>query len=162
MHFFKSPDTLDVQSCNSIFDGTTRLFEIILNQETRHALSGACSCFVVAAAVMGASLMLRILRSPFSTYINQEHGSTLYLAIMEFLKSCSIEKGDAPDRGATLAEQFWKSDKLFKDNNGSTNIALCVRNRLASSSTRDLVRRWGDELLDPAITTEPIENTGKP
>jgi hypothetical protein len=102
--FFKSPNTLDVQSCHSIFHATTRLFELILNQETPHALSSACPCFVILPILMGASLILRILRGPFSTYIDQEHGSTLYLATIEFLKSCSIEKGDAPYRGSTLAE----------------------------------------------------------
>jgi hypothetical protein len=162
MHFFKSPNTLDVQSCHSIFDATTRFFELILSQETPHARSSACPCFVILAVLMGASLILRLLRGRLPTYIDQERGSTLYLAMVEFLKSCSIEKGDSPDRGATLAEQVWKSDKLFKDNNGSIDIALCVRNRLTSSPMVDVVLRWGDQLSDPAITTEPIRNTGKP
>jgi hypothetical protein len=161
MHFFKAPDTLDAQSCHSIFDATTRLFELILNQETPHTLCSACPCFVTLAVLMGLSLIVRLVRSPLSTYIDQKRGSRLYLAMVEFLKSCSIERGDSPERGANLAEQLWKSDKLFKGNDGSIDITLHVRNKLASSPMGDLVLRWA-ELSDTGVPPEPIRNPGKP
>jgi hypothetical protein len=161
MHFFKSANTLDIQSCHSIFNATRRLFELILNQETPHALRGACSSFIVVAVSMGISSMLRLLRGPFSTFIDQELGSSLSLAMIQFLKSSSIEKGDSSDRSGTYAEQFWKSDKLFKDSSGSIDVALRVRNKLAVSSMRDMVLRWKEGCLDLANTTEPIRNTGR-
>jgi transcriptional regulatory protein LEU3 len=162
MHFFKSPNSLDAQSCQSIFDATKKLFEMILSRETPHAFSSACPCFVILAALMGASLLLRLLRGPFYIFVDQEHGSRLYVAMVEFLKSCSIEKGDSPDRGAALAENLWKSDKLFKNSNGSLDIALRVRNKFASSPMADLVLRWEDELSNSEITTESISNRGEP
>jgi hypothetical protein len=162
MHFFKSPDTLDIQSCQSIFDATTRLLNLILGQETSHALNRACACFVIVAASMGAGLILRILRSPYSSCIDNEHGSTLYLSTIKFLQSCSIVKGDSPDRSATFAEQLWRCDKLFKENDGSRDIALHVRNRLASSATKDMIMRWRDGLRDQAAIAESSGNTGKP
>jgi hypothetical protein len=161
MHLFKSVDTLNLKSCRDIFDATTRLFELILSAETHHALSSACPCFVMLSALMGSSLFLRILRGPFSAFFDQDYGSTLYLAIVEFLKSCSIDRGDSADRGVTLAEQMWKCDSLFKDSNGSVDTALYVRNKLASSSMGDVVLRWGERRPDPAIITQPASNTSK-
>jgi hypothetical protein len=162
MHFFKSPNTLNVQSCRSIFNATKHLFNLILSQERRHTLSKACPCFVTVAALLGASLILRLLRGPFAMCIDREHGSTLYLAMTEFLKSCSIGKGDSHDRGATLAVQLWKSDRLFREPDGSIDTALCVRNNFAASLTADLVMRWGDGLPDQTISTKPNEITSKP
>jgi hypothetical protein len=162
MHFFKPSNNLDAQSCHSIFDATTRLFEIILYHKTPHALNNACPCSVTLALLLGGSLILRILRSPLSKHVNQEHGATLYLTMVEFLKSCSMDKGDSPDRGATLAERFWKNDKLFKDNNDTVDITLHVRNKLATSPMADMVVRWGDARSDAAITADPIMSTGKP
>jgi transcriptional regulatory protein LEU3 len=161
MHFFKSVNTLDIQSCHLIFDATTRLFEVILRQEKPHALSGACPSFVVAAILLGASLMLRILKSPLSTSVDHQHGAALYIEMLQFLKTSSVGKGDSSDRGGKLAEQLWKCKELFKDNNGSTDISLRVRDKLASSSSSDVILRGRVELSDSAVTTELIRNTGR-
>jgi hypothetical protein len=160
MHFFKSLETLDVQSCNSIFSTTVKVLEFIRNQEMNHGLSGSCTRFVFCAVLMGVSLMLRILKGPFSTYFDQEHGSTLFLAAAKFMQSCSVE-GDYPNRFALLAEQLWGSEKVFKDANGTVNIALRVRNRLCLSPLHDTIIRWKEEFGNLRPQAAPSRKAGK-
>ncbi|KAF2674678.1 hypothetical protein BT63DRAFT_419960 [Microthyrium microscopicum] len=144
MHFFKSPETSNVKSCQSIFSSATRLLELVLDQETPCAPSDACPCFVTLAILMGGSHILRLVRGSLLTLEDQEYGAGLYLKLVEFLKSCSVQKGDSGDRGGTLAEKLWQNDRIFRDADGSIDIALRVRNKFASSPMADLVLR-GEE-----------------
>jgi transcriptional regulatory protein LEU3 len=137
MHFFKSSDALEVQSWNSIFGTTVKVLEFIRNREMNHLFSGSCTRFVFTAALMRVSLMLRILKGPFGTNYDQEYGFTLLLAAAKFIQASSIEKGDYPNRFSLLAEQLVGSEKVFKDANGTVNIALRVRNRLSLSLLHD-------------------------
>lgn len=160
MHFFKSSHTLDVQSCNSVFSTTVKILEFIRDREINHALSDSCTRFVFTAALMGVALMLRILKGPFATYVDQEHGSTLFLATAKFMQSYSFEKGDFSARAALLAEQLWGSEKLFKDTDGTVNIALRVRNRLSASPLHDVIVRWREEFGDLRTQAAASRNLG--
>ena len=160
MHFFKSSQTLDVQCLHSVFSTTVKVLEFIRNQEINHALSSSCLRFVFIAALMGVSLMLRILKGPFATSVDQEHGSALFLATVKFMQSCSVEKGDLPDRAVLFAEQLWGSEKLFKDTNGTVNFALRVRNRLSASPVHDLIIRWREEFRDSETQAAPSRKAG--
>jgi hypothetical protein len=140
MNFFKS--TLSIQVCHFIFDATRKFFEITLRHRDLYESNGSCPCFLILAILMGQALMVRILKGPCATFVDQELGSKLYLEMSEFLISCSIEKGDASERGSKLAEQLFKSDKIFKDENGTVDVNLHVRDKLSSSLMADMVLRW--------------------
>lgn len=160
IHFFKSSETLDVQSCNTIYDITVKVLEFIRDQELRQGLSGSCTRFVFTAALMGVSLMLRILKGPFATNVDQNRGSTLLLAAAKFMQSCPVEKGDYPDKFAVLAEQLCRSEKVFKDADGTINIALRVRNRLSLSPLHDLIIRWKEEFGNLRPQAAPSRQAG--
>jgi len=99
------------------------------------------------------SFMARILKGPFAAYLDQERGSALHGTAVLFLKSCSIEKGDLPDRLAIVAEQIWRSEKVFRNADGSVNIALRVRSRLSASPLYDSFRWWKNEFVDHQLYT---------
>jgi hypothetical protein len=161
MHFFKSPETLDVQACQFVFDTTVKVFEFILNQEKSHKLSSFCPQFIIFAVMMGQSLMLRILKGPFAVFVDQERGSALFHAIVSFMRAVSIEHGDKPTKVVTFSEQMWCSNKIFRDPSGSFNIALRIKNRLATSLVHDVTVRWREEFLTPDRPADFPQPTGR-
>ena len=147
MHFFKSPETLNIQTCQFIFDTTIEVFEFIRDQEKRQKLSSFCPKIVIFAATMGQALMLRILKGPFADYVDKERGSELFNATVRFMKSTSIEHGDKPNKVGIITEQMWSSNKMFKDADGRFNFALRIKNRLSASVIHDVGIRWREEFL---------------
>jgi hypothetical protein len=144
MYFFKSAETLDGQCCAFIFEVTATVLKLIQDFNRNGKLSQICARVHLFAALLGTSLMLRILKGPFAPFVDQELGSALYLSTVQFMKSCSIEKGDLPDRVTTFAEQTWSSKRIFKEDNGG--IALRVRNRLSTSPLYDAMCLWKEEV----------------
>ena len=106
-------------------------------------------------AFLGMSFMVRLLKGPFASYLDQARGSTLYQSALLFLQSCSLEKTDLPERAATALEQIWKSEKIFKSADGSADITLRVRNRLSASPVYDAIRWWREEFVEHRREIEP-------
>jgi hypothetical protein len=155
MHFYKSPQTLDIQSVIVIFDSTSKVFEQIRDLERDQRLSQIVTRYIFMTALMGVSFMVRLLKGPFATYLDQARGSTLYQTILIFLQSCSIEKTDLPERAATITEQIWKSERIFKNADGSIDTALRVRNRLSASPLYDVIKWWREEFVEQRRDIEP-------
>ncbi|KAF4626767.1 hypothetical protein G7Y89_g11389 [Cudoniella acicularis] len=135
MHFFKSSHTLDAQSCNSVFSTTAKVLKF--------------------CGVDGSFAYATHSQRPIATNVDQEHGSILFLATAKFMQSCYVEKGDLPNRASLFAEQLLGNEKLFKDTNGTVNIALRVRNRLSASPLRDVIIRWREEFRDLGTQAAP-------
>jgi transcriptional regulatory protein LEU3 len=91
--------------------------------------------------------MARILKGPFAGYLDQDRGYNLFDTGVRFLRSCSVQKADFAETGAALAEQMWKSKKVFRNSDGSIDITLRVRNRLSSGPLHDVIRCWKEEFF---------------
>jgi transcriptional regulatory protein LEU3 len=161
MHFYKSMQTLDIQSSMGIFDSTARVFELLQDLERDHKLSDICTRYIFMSALLAISTMVRLLKGPFAANLDQARGSTLYQMGLNFLQSCSIEKTDLPERAAVVAEQIWKSEKIFKDASGSVNMTLRIRDRLSASPFYDALAWWREEFVEnqvPGVSGPPTGN----
>lgn len=148
MHFFKSWESIDIQTCQSIFDTTLQVFAFIQEQEVNRNLSSFCPRFVISALKMGQALMFRLLKGPFTSYVDEKLGSSMLYTMIAFMKSVSLEDGDKVHRAATIVEQMWGADNMFKDANGNWNIALRIRHRLSASVVHEIGIRWRERHLN--------------
>ncbi|KAI9668223.1 MAG: hypothetical protein M1821_001043 [Bathelium mastoideum] len=148
MHFFKSPETLDVLTCQLIFDTSIKVSEFIQDQERSRRLSSCCPRFIVFAATLGQALMLRIIKGPFADCVDHERGYALMQIIVSFMRSAAIEQGDKASKVAMIVEQIRSANNIFKDVDGSFNIALRVKTRLSASVIHDAGIRWREKFLD--------------
>lgn len=143
-----------MQSCISIFDSTSTVLDQVLTLDREYNLHQICTRHLQTVVILSLACIARILKGPFAAYLDQTKGSNLIENGTQFLRSCSVQKGDFVDRAASLAEQIWKNKKVFRDPDGSVNITLRVRNRLSSGPLLDVLRYWSDQIVDPgAITT---------
>lgn len=155
MHFYKSSQTFDLPSSLSVFETTARVLEQIRDLETVSRLSTICTRYIFMTAFMGITFMVRLLKGPFASYLDQARGATLFQNTLVFLQACSLEKTDLPERAATALEQIWRSEKIFKSADGSVDITLRVRNRLSASPVYDAIRWWREEFVEHRHHIEP-------
>jgi hypothetical protein len=148
MHFFRPWESIDVQTCQSIFDTALQVFAFIQEQETCHKLSSFCPRFVFSALKMGQALMFRLLKGPFASYVDEKLGSSTSRAMIPFMKSLSVQDGDKFHREVTIVEQMWDIDNMFKDADGNWNVALRIKHRLAASVVHEIAIRWRERRLD--------------
>jgi len=147
MHFYKT-ETFDVQSAMTIFEASATFFALVEDMEHDQKLSAHCPRYIFSSALVGVAFLARVMKGPFASYLDLDRGSKLYRVAIDFLKSCSIEKGDLPDRSSTFAEQMWLSNKVFKNPDGTPYIALRVRTRLSGSPLHDAIKWWRYEFVE--------------
>jgi transcriptional regulatory protein LEU3 len=148
MHFYKSATTLDMQTCMLIFNTTSSVLEQLQDLDREHGLHNICTRFLQIVVLLSLASMVRILKGPFAGYLNQTRGYQLFNTGVRFARSCSVQKADFADRCSRLAEQVWKSKKVFRNLDGSINITLRVRNRLSAGIWLDAIRCWKEEIVD--------------
>jgi transcriptional regulatory protein LEU3 len=155
LHLYKSASTLDMQACILIFDCTSKVLDQVFTLDRENNLHQICTRHLQTVVILSLASIARVLKGPFASYLDQTKGSNLIENGTQFLRSCSVQKGDFVDRAASLAEQIWKNQKVFRNPDGSINITLRVRNRLSSGPLLDVIRCWSDEIVDPgAIATD--------
>lgn len=147
MHFYKSAATLDMQSCNLIFEATANLIERVRDLDTDFNLHNICTRFLLTATLLSIASIARVLKGPFAAFLDQARGYALFEAGVNFVRSCSIQHGDFAMKAAACAEKIWTSKKVFRDPNGSINITLRVRNRLSGAPLHDAIRCWREEFI---------------
>lgn len=149
MHFYKSDTMLLADGSISIFNTTAKVLELIRDIDREHGLHQICTQFLVTATLGSLACMARILKGPFAGNLDQTRGANLIETGIHFARSCSLQKGDFADRCAGIAEKIWTSKKVFREPDGTINITLRVRNRLASGPWHDAVRCWKEEFVNP-------------
>lgn len=155
MNFYKSAQSLDIQSSLAVFEATASVLELIRDLEKDFRLSTICTRFIFMNTFLGMTFMVRLLKGPFASYLDQVRGSVLFQSSLRFIRSCSLESTDLPERAAAALEQMWKSEKIFRDANGSVDITLRVRNRLSASPIYDAIRWWREEFVEHRRGIEP-------
>ncbi|CRG86075.1 hypothetical protein PISL3812_03078 [Talaromyces islandicus] len=96
---------------------------------------------------MGHALMFRLLKGPFASYVDEKLGSSMFLKMIDFMKTASLENGDKIHRAATIVEQMWNVDNMFKDANGNWNISLRIKHRLSAGVVHEIGIRWREKHL---------------
>jgi hypothetical protein len=137
-----------MQSCLLIFKATSSVLQQVCGLDKDLGIHRICPQSLITVAALSMASIARVLRGPFAEYLDQARGGNLVKAGVDFIRSCSIQKGDYGEKTAAFAEQMWKSQKVFRNPDGSVNITLRVRNRLSGGPLYDVVRCWGEEFFD--------------
>ena len=154
MHFYKSATTLDMQSCMLIFNSISDFLGRLLDLDKAKALHRVCTRFLLATTVMSLASMARVLRGPFAEFFDQSADD--FDAGVRFVRSCSMQQADYAEKAAVYLERMRKSNKVFRNPDGSINITLRVRNRLSGGPLHDVIRCWQEEFHD----SEQTSNSG--
>jgi hypothetical protein len=149
MQFYKSVNSLDMQSCMWIFDATSDVLERLRDLDRHFDLHRVCTRSIMMVALLSLASMARVLKGPFAGGLDQANGYNLLNTGIAFLRSCSVQRGDFAAKCASFGEKMWSSKKIFRDPDGSINITLRVRNRLSGGPVHDAIKYWKEEFSGP-------------
>lgn len=149
MHFYKSAETLDLQSTMLIFNTTAEFLEKLRDLDKNQRLHCRCNRYFMMSTLISLASMARVLKGQFAAFMDQARAYTLYDSGLRFIRASSVQKMDFGDRASFVAEQMWKSKKVFRNPDGSINTTLRVRNRLSGAPLHDALRCWKEEFFSP-------------
>lgn len=100
---------------------------------------------------IAANVVLRIVNSSYSKYIDQEGGKRAFNAVLSLLRRASVENNDLRGRASKILSQLWslyQSRLHAKDQ----EPILRVRTRFAASVLHDSLWTWREELWNLTYT----------
>lgn len=90
-------------------------------------------------------ILLRLLKTSFSRYIDVERAKAALFLAISLHKKMSVQNDDVPARNGVALTQLWNSTRAFKKSNGSEAVALRIRSRLSGSVVLDGIVWWREE-----------------
>lgn len=110
---------------------------------------------VAYSAILACCCIIRIINTPASSPIDVEN-ATKFLALgINRVKLVSVHPNDMCAKGNTILAQLSKESNIFKHPDGSPDLTVRVRNRLAGGVILDTISRWFD-LVDKTHTKQSI------
>jgi len=105
----------------------------------------AAPLYHVYGLMMSCQVLLRLVKTSFSRYIDVERAKTALFTGINLSKRMSVVNNDLLSRNAVYLTQLWNSNRVFKRPDGSEMGALRIRSRLAMSPVLDGVVWWREE-----------------
>lgn len=97
----------------------------------------ASGLFAYLNIMLPCHVLLRLLKTSFSTFIDIERAKTALFLGISLHKRMSLQNDDLPARNGAILTNLWNSSQAFKKPNGSEAVALRVRSRLVGSILLD-------------------------
>ncbi|KAJ9605015.1 hypothetical protein H2200_010404 [Cladophialophora chaetospira] len=143
---WKSPTAQDPTTLYDLSVSCCRVLESLegLEKDGHVKLSGAGSHFV-SCVMVPSHILLRLLKTSFSRYIDIERAKTALFLGISLHKRMSVQNDDTPARNGVALTQLWNSARVFKRANGTESVALRIRSRLTTSVILDGVVWWREE-----------------
>jgi len=101
--------------------------------------------FFTFAADIATVTILRLLKGSTAQYLDFEQAKETFFLGVNILKRSSLESNDMANRMVLILSQLWKSDKAFKNPDGTEHTELRIRTRLAMSPIFDAIWWWREE-----------------
>ena len=95
--------------------------------------------------MLSCHLLLRLLKTSFSRYIDVERAKAALFLGISLHKRMSLQNDDLPARNGVALTQLWNSNRVFKRPNGTEAVTLRIRNRLGGSIVLDALVWWREE-----------------
>ena len=143
----KKPEDQDEMSLMHVYQAAGDLIRTVDAEDRSNQMASYCPYFVFAGIVLATCIMLRLLKSPFGELVDKIHGQELFFVGISLLQTMSTHNSDNPAKCAQGLARLWRSERIFKNPDGSWNLELRNRNRLALSVLYD-VMRWSREESD--------------
>ena len=146
-NFHKKPEMQDSLWLMQLYETASALILAIDEENKINSIASFGPYPVFAGAVMSTCVLLRLLKSPFGNQVKKPRGEELFFIGIRLLQTLSTCPNDNPSKCAQGLARLWKSDRIFKHRDGSWDLDLRNRNRLAISILHDLMR-WSREESD--------------
>ncbi|KAJ4553620.1 hypothetical protein HRR83_003346 [Exophiala dermatitidis] len=145
-NLYKSPKSQDPTSLYDLCASSCQVIESFDSLDKAGKISLAASTVYFYYSIMvPCHILLRLLKTSFSRYINVERAkSALFLGI-GLHKRMSIQNDDLPARNGVALTQLWNSNRAFQNANGTEAVALRIRSRLCGSILLDGIVWWREE-----------------
>ncbi|ETI29033.1 hypothetical protein G647_01486 [Cladophialophora carrionii CBS 160.54] len=145
-NLWKSPAAQDPTALYDLCVSCCRAIESFeALDKSGHICLSASGIYFIYSMMVPSHILLRLLKTSFSRYINVERArSALFLGI-SLHKKMSVQNDDVPARNGMALTQLWNSAHVFKRQNGTEAVALRIRSRLTGSIVLDGVVWWREE-----------------
>jgi hypothetical protein len=100
--------------------------------------------YFVFATSLATFTILRLLKASTAEYMDENAKESFILGV-SLMKRLSTEPTDGPAKLARMLEDLWKSEKAFRNPDGTEHVALRIRTRLSMSPVFDSIWWWREE-----------------
>ncbi|KAF2104101.1 hypothetical protein NA57DRAFT_70314 [Rhizodiscina lignyota] len=147
MNFFKPPDKIDNVSLGRLYSVATSLVESVAELEMDTDFIRYSTAYLMRSMALATCILLRLIKTPFVEFINADEAKSLFLTALQLMQKFSVANNDAPARCATAVSRLWRSDRVFKNPDGSHNLRLRVRTRYGMSLMWDCMWWCREEFM---------------
>jgi transcriptional regulatory protein LEU3 len=134
--FFRPPDKHTCLDLFTLYTSACSLIAELDVQEKSAELVSHGTYYIFQGLDLAACCLLRLLKSPLLEFDTQD-GQQLFFTSLNLLSKFSLANNDAPARASTSLRSLWRSDRVFKNEDGTWNLELRVRNRFCISVLYD-------------------------
>lgn len=115
--------------------------------------------FVMHSAILASCCILRIVNTPSSSTVDVDNATKLLTLGINRAKLISVHPSDLCARSSLIMTQLLKEPNTFRHPDGSPDLTVRVRNRLAAGVILDIISRWFD-VVDKSHTKSSLPNAG--
>ena len=142
--FFKLHEPISEVDLVSLHTLSCHIINSAKSMDDTKAFFSIAPAYCKFGVILSAYILLRLLKSPFTKYLNSQVKDCLFTAI-GMARSVSRAGGDPADRHATALTQLYNSSRAFKRPDGSDYTILRIRTRLTMSAAFDAIWWWKEE-----------------
>lgn len=152
-HWLGSPSTARTMGIVGSYAAASALISEILTADASYGVLAFAPIMYSRMMWTAAYLILKVLNSSCSQYVDCEAGASLFHSIVAAIRRCSVEENDLAIRGANiLADVWYRRNEIIV--NRDIEPELVTRSRLGASLMFDCLWRWKEQCLK----TESLQN----
>ncbi|EXJ79316.1 hypothetical protein A1O3_08818 [Capronia epimyces CBS 606.96] len=145
-NLYKSPTAQDPSSLYDLCGSACQVIESFDNLDKAGQISlPASGVYFYFGLIMPSHVLLRLLKTSFSRYIDVERAKAALFLGISLHKRMSLQNDDLPARNGVALTQLWNSNRAFRKPNGTEAVALRIRSRLCGSVLLDSLVWWREE-----------------
>ena len=139
LQFLKLLPTTHLSAWRPAFDAACELIHQLHDLEKTVHIDLYGTSFVYHGVLLAACTLLRCLKTPFSDTIGRDASTAqaLFFSAINMIRNISLAEEDQPAKSAWALQQLWRSQSIYKKQDGTWDLDLHVRNRFSSSVIYD-------------------------
>ena len=125
------------------FKTASSLIEQITAADGKSLLMAYVPHYFYRMLILAAIILLKILNSNYSQYVDCASGKRLYNVSLILLRKCSLENNDNIGRASKILSQLWSAHRSLAVGEGEPSLR--IRTRLGASVLHDALWLWRQE-----------------
>lgn len=133
MHLFRPAESIEPCTIAKLYATAVALIEQLLELDRECQYSLYTTAYVTRCSALASCVLLRLIKTPFGEAINLDEAKTFFLTSLQLLQRMTVANNDGPARASVALSRLWRSERVFKDENGNFQLSLRVRSRYGPS-----------------------------